>query len=76
MYCLKCKKDTEDVDAKVVITKNGKHMKKARCGTCGKVKTRFIKKSEGEGLLGKILFPKKGKIPVLGDIPVLGNILF
>jgi hypothetical protein len=76
MYCLKCERDTGDVDSKVVQTKNKRYMKKAICEICGKRKTSFIKTSEGKGILGKILFPQKGKIPVLGDIPVLGNILF
>lgn len=76
MYCLKCKHNTDDLSVQVVRTKNGKYMKRAKCSVCGKQKTSFIKKSEGEGILGKLLFPKKGKIPVLGDIPLLGNILF
>lgn len=76
MYCLKCKKNTENIGEQAVQTKNNRYMKKATCGVCGKRKAQFISKSEGEGILGKLLFPKTGKIPVLGDIPLLGNLLF
>ena len=33
-YCLKCKKETENVDSKVLKTKNGKLMFSAKCAVC------------------------------------------
>ena len=34
MYCLKCKKDTKDLNIKAFITKNNRHMLKANCNIC------------------------------------------
>jgi hypothetical protein len=59
-----------------VGTKNNKLILKGKCKICGKMKSKFISKKEGEGLLGKLFKLPGGKIPVLGDIPLIGNILF
>ena len=75
-YCVKCKRKTKSLKEQVVQTTNGKFRKTGVCEACKMVKSQFISKKEGEGILGKLLFPKKGKIPVLGDIPLIGNILF
>ena len=34
MYCLKCKKDTKNLNFKAFITKNNRHMLKANCNIC------------------------------------------
>ena len=34
-YCLKCKKDTESVDSKILKTKNGRPMSSTQCAVCG-----------------------------------------
>ena len=31
MYCLKCKKDTKDLNVKAFITKNNRHVLNANC---------------------------------------------
>ena len=34
-YCLKCKKNTENIDPKISSTSNGKAMILSKCATCG-----------------------------------------
>ena len=42
IYCLRCKKHTENKDVKQVTTANNKQMLKAKCSECGTNKNRFI----------------------------------
>ena len=42
-YCLKCRKDTENINPKVLGTSSGKVMILSKCATCGGKKSRFIK---------------------------------
>ena len=41
-YCLKCRKDTENINPRVLGTSNGEIML-SKCATCGSKKSRFIK---------------------------------
>ena len=43
MYCVKEKRHTEDIDPVITTTKNGRKMMKARCASCGIMKTQFVK---------------------------------
>ena len=43
-YCVSCKKNTENKDAKVIKTKNGRLMLRSTCSVCGGKKSRFISK--------------------------------
>ena len=70
-YCLKCKKDTENVNPKVLKTKNGKTMPSSKCVVCSKKKSRFLKEQEAKGLLSSL-----GIKTPLSNIPLLGKILF
>ena len=70
-YCLKCKKNTENVDSKMLKTKNGRTMFSSRCAVCGNKKSRFLKEQEAEGLLRNL-----GLKTPLSNIPLLGDILF
>ena len=49
-YCLKCKKDTESVDSKMLKTKNGRTMLSSNYAVCGIKKSRFVKEQEAKGL--------------------------
>ena len=40
-YCLSCKKDTKNIDSKVVKTKNDKNIMLSRCSTCNNKKSAF-----------------------------------
>ena len=70
-YCLKCKKNTENIDPKISSTSNGKAMILSNCAICGSKKSRFIKHQEAKGLLSKL-----GIKTPLSIIPILGDILF
>ena len=51
LYRLRCKKNTENIDAKISSTCNGKAMILSNCAICGSTKSRFIKHQEAKGLL-------------------------
>ena len=69
-YCVKCKKDTENNDPKIVRTKNNRLLMQTKCSDCGNKKSRFVKKEEADGLLSNLGI----KMP-LDKIPLL-NLLF
>ena len=52
-YCLKCRKDTKNIDPKVSGSSNGRVMILSKCAICGCKKSRFIKNQESKGLLSK-----------------------
>ena len=70
-YCLKCKKNTENIDPKLLSTGNGTAMIFSKCAICGSKKLRFIKNQEAKGLLSKL-----GIKTPLSKVPILGYILF
>ena len=70
-YCLKCKKNTENINPKVSATSNGRVMILSKCAICGSKKSRFIKNQEAKGLLSKL-----GIRTPLSKVPMLGDILF
>ena len=53
-YCLKCRKDTENINSKVSNTCNGKTMLLSKCAVSGAKKSRFIKNQEAKGLLSNL----------------------
>ena len=66
-YCLKCKKDTENINPGVSNTSNGKTMLLSKCAKCGSKRSRFIKNQEEKGVLTlirlgflKVVFPGRG----------------
>ena len=69
--CLKCRKDTENIDSKVSNTSNGRKTILSKYSVCGSKKSRFIKNQEAKGLLGNLSV----RAP-LSKVPILGNILF
>ena len=70
-YCLKCRKNTENINPKMSGTTNGKTMILSNCVICGSEKSKFIKKQEPNELLISLRI----KAP-LSNIPLLGNVLF
>ena len=44
MYCLKCKKDTKDLNVKAFMSKNNRYMLKSTCNVCKSIKSKFISK--------------------------------
>ena len=51
-YCLSCKKNTRNIDSKVVKTKNNKRVIISRCSICNIKKSTFI--SQGSSLLNSL----------------------
>ena len=70
-YCLKCRKDTKNINTSVSSTSNGKAMILSKCTICGSKKSRFIKNQEAKGLLSNL-----GIKTPLSKVPILGDILF
>ena len=68
-YCLKCRKDTENINPRVSNTSNSRTMILSKCAICGSKKSRFIKNQEEKGLLSNLgLRTPLSKVPLLGDI--------
>ena len=42
-YCVTCKKDTANIDPKMVKTKNGRLLMHSKCTVCGTKKLRLMK---------------------------------
>ena len=70
-YCLKCRKNTESKNPKVVRTKNRKTMLLSKCGVCDSKKSKIIKKQEASRLLSSL-----GTKASLSKIPLLGPLWF
>ena len=49
MYCLKCRRVTETENITTATSKNGRLMRRGQCVTCGKTKTKFIKRDVTSG---------------------------
>ena len=69
-YCLKRRKDTENINPRVSNTINSRTMILSKCAICGSKKSRFIKNQEAKGLSSNL-----GIKTPLSKVPVLGNIL-
>ena len=70
-YCLKCRKDTENINPNISGTSNGKAMILSKCTSCGSRKSRFIKNQEAKELLSNL-----GIKTPLSKVPILDDILF
>ena len=53
-YCLKCRKDTENINSRASNTSNGRTMILSKCTICGSKKSRFIKNQEAKGILSNL----------------------
>ena len=53
-YCVKCKKDTGNIDPKIVKTKNGRLLMQLKCTICRIKNSRFIKEQERKKLLSNL----------------------
>ena len=49
-YCLKCRKNTENINPRVSKTSNGRTMVLSKCAICDSKKSRFVKNQEAKGL--------------------------
>ena len=53
-YCLSCKKDTKNIDSKVIKTKNTRKMMLSRCYICNNKMSTFI--SQGSGIFDSLVY--------------------
>ena len=53
-YCLSCKKDTKNIDPKVIKTKNNRKMMLSKCFICNNKKSTFL--SEGSGIFDSLIY--------------------
>ena len=69
-YCVKCRKNTENLNSKIFKTKNVRLIMQLKCADCGIKKSRFVKEQEAKDLLRNL-----GIKTLLSKIPLL-NVLF
>ena len=69
-YCVKCRKDTENLNSIIFKTKNNRLIMQSKCPVCGIKKSRFVKEQEAKDLLSNL-----GIKTLLSKISLL-NILF
>ena len=53
-YCLKCKKNTKNLDSKIFKTKNNRLIMQSKCSDCGNKKSWFVKEQEAKGILSEL----------------------
>ena len=53
-YCVKCRKHTENINSKMVRTKNNRLIMQSKYPICRIKKSRFVKEQEAEGLLSNL----------------------
>ena len=70
MYCVKCKKDTENIDPKMSRTKSSRLIIQSKCPVCRIKIPRCVKGQEAKGLLTNL-----GIKTLLSKIPLL-NVFF
>ena len=69
-YCMKCRRDTENIDSKMIRTKTNRLIMQSKCPVCGIKKSKFVKEQEAIVLLSNL-----GIKTALSKIPLL-NVLF
>ena len=69
-YCMKCRKNTENLKSKIFKIKNGTLIMRSKCTKCGFKRSRFVKEQEAKGLLSN-----SGIKTLLSKISLL-NVLF
>ena len=67
---MKCRKDAENIDAKIVRIKNNRLFMQLKCSFCRIKKSRFVKEQEAKSLLSNL-----GIKTPLSKSPLL-NVLF
>ena len=50
-YCLKCRKNTENKDAKMIKTASGRLALSSKCVVCGSKKSRFMEKTRSKMII-------------------------
>ena len=50
-YCVKCRRNTENIDPKIFRTKNNRLLLQSTCSDCKNKKSLFVKEQDAKGLL-------------------------
>ena len=53
-YCVKCRKNTENLNSKIFKTKNGRLIMQSKRNECRFRKSRFVNEQEAKGLLSNL----------------------
>ena len=53
-YCLVYGKNTDNVNSKMIKSKNGRLQLKSECTICGNKRSRFVKEQETKGILSSL----------------------
>ena len=65
-YCVKCRKDTDNIDSKIFRTKNNRLLMQSKCSVCKNKKSIFVKEQQAKGLLSELgIKTPFSKIPLL-----------
>ena len=65
-YCLKYKKDTDNIDPKIIRTKNNRLVMQSKCSVYEIKKSRLVKEQDAKGLLSNLGIKRPlSKIPLL-----------
>ena len=70
-YCLKCKKNTRNINPEISSSSNGRAMILSKYAICGSKKSTFIKNQEAKWLLSNL-----GIKTPLSKVPIMGDVLF
>ena len=66
IYCVKCKRDTGNLNSKIFRTKNNRLIMQSKCPVSGIKKSRFVKEPEVKALLSNLeIRTPLNKIPLL-----------
>ena len=53
-YCVKCRRNTENIDPKIFRTKNNRLLLQSTCSDCKNKKSLFVKEQDAKGLLSDL----------------------
>ena len=53
-YCMKCRNDAENIDPKIVTTKNNRLVMQSKCSVFVIKNSRFVKEQDAKGLLSNL----------------------
>ena len=68
-YCVKCRKNTENLDSKIFKAKNVRLIMQSKCADYGIKKSRFVKEQETKGLFSSsVLKTRLSTMLLFGDI--------
>ena len=65
-YCVRCRKDTDNIDPKMFRTKNDRLLMQSKCSVCKNKKSRSVKEQDAKVLLSNLgIKTPLSKIPLL-----------